>query len=125
MIQNIEDPEIYASFLIKKENPQNYVNLKYRDFFGKDVSMFDLDNDSILAERLPIYCVPLPGVNKFKKKNIELEENIGQTIKFQELEIGINQEFQNYFEKLKEKGVFNSNSKDGFPVIVKVIFLII
>jgi len=127
MIQNIEDPEIYANFLVKAENPSQTVNLKYREHFGRDVSAYNLETDSVLSERLPLYCIPITGDNTQKPihnlNTIEIESDNkkeNNILKYQSIDIKLNDHISSFYDKLKEKGIFNSNSSKGFPCVVKV-----
>jgi len=124
MVQNIEDPEIYASFLVKKETPEHFISLKYRENFPKDISSYDLENDNVLSERLPLYCIPITGLNHVfvKSKGMEIEEISNETLKYQDIHIKFQEKVSDFFTKLKEKGIFNSNSDKGFPAIIKVFF---
>lgn len=128
MIQNIEDPEIYANFLVQTQNPSQIINLKYREHFSGDVSSYNLETDSVLSERLPLYCIPITGDNTSNSISttsiIEIEnlsENQNIILKYQNIDIKPQDHILSFYEKLKLKGVFNSNSSKGFPCIVKVI----
>jgi len=131
MVQNIDDPEIFAHCLVKKENPANFFNVKYRENFGQEVSSFDLENDCLLSERLSTYCIPITGDNTHKipnKSNIESEphhQEKQENINFQDLEINVQENIGNFFETFQKKGIFNSNNPKSFPAVVKVsLFLI-
>lgn len=122
MVQNIDDPEIYAHCLLQKENPSNFLNTKFRENFGQDFSHFDLDNDCVLSERLPIYCIPITGENYqgSKKKYQIIQEEPLEKIAFKDVEIDVNENIEKYFERLQQKGIFNSQNSKSFPAIVKV-----
>lgn len=131
MVQNIEDPEIYAHLLLNQENFSLSHNLKYRDNCSDKISNdIDLERDSILSERLPVYCIPITGLNinesiteKFSKMELETSEN--RKISYKDLKIDPFASIQTFFKLFKEKGMYNSNNPHSFPIIIKVkIFLI-
>ena len=122
MVQNIDDPEINAHCLLQKENPSNFLNTKFRENFGQDLSHFDLDSDCVLSERLPIYCIPITGENyqRSNKKDQIIQEELQEKITFKDVEIDVHENIEKYFEKLQQKGIFNSQNSKSFPAIVKV-----
>lgn len=132
MVQNIDDPELYAHLLINKSMPSQSLHLKYRENYSNDVQNFDLDKDSVLSERLSIYCVPIAGHNFPLASNqtesnvimqIENEEGKDYNIKYKDIVIDPHAHISTYFDALKQQGVFNSNSSKSFPIIIKVFYL--
>ena len=122
MVQNIDDPEIYAHCLLQKEKPSNFLNTKFRENFSQDFSNFDLDNDCVLSERLSIYCIPITGENyqRSNKKDQSIQIEPQEKIAFKDVEIDVNENIEKYFGKLQQKGIFNSQNSKSFPAIVKV-----
>lgn len=134
MVQNIDDPELYAHLLMNKSTPCQQLHLKYRENYSNDIHNFDLNNDSMLSERLPIYCVPISGHNfPMPNNQNQLESNVMQTekegktfnIKYKDIIIDRNAHISSYFDTLKQKWIFNSNNSKSFPIIIKVFLKII
>ena len=85
-----------------------------------------MEENSILEERLPIYCIPIPGVNNESgMKEKQIEENLNEMklecdIVFKGIEIVKSKNIRCYSQHLKKFNVWNSFDLNHFPCLAKV-----
>ena len=135
MIQNIFNPEIYGSLIaVDKNNNISLGNvkeklfyLKYRDFYENPAfEHINLEENSILEERLPIYCIPIPGINNENvNREKKIEENLNEMklesdIVFKGMEIIKSKNIRCYSQHFKKFNVWNSFNLNHFPCLAKV-----
>lgn len=135
MVQNIFNPEIYGSLVVMDKNnnisignvKEKLFYLKYRDFYENPAfEHINLEENSILEERLPVYCISIPGINNENaSKDKKIEENLNEMklepdIMFKGIEIIKSKNIKCYSQQLKKFNVWNSFNLNHFPCLTKV-----